>query len=84
MKRVACLRCFLHDLAYTCCAGGNDFEKGVEFIKSKFFELNRNEKKKIFAHVTCATDTQNIKVVFEDAKEIIISQNLERLGFGPV
>jgi len=32
--------------------------------------------------VTCATDTENVKVVFDAAKEIIISQNLERLGFG--
>jgi GTPase SAR1 family protein len=65
-------------------SGGDDPAAGIEYIKLQFFALNRNEKKKIFAHVTCATDTQNVKVVFDDAKEIIISQNLERLGFGPL
>jgi len=58
------------------------YEHGIEFIQGKFIEANRNPNKKIFAHVTCATDTENVKVVFDAAKEIIISQNLERLGFG--
>jgi len=62
--------------------GGNVFEEGTRFIQEKFAALNRNPNKKIFAHVTCATDTENVKVVFDAAKEIIISQNLERLGFG--
>jgi len=62
--------------------GGNNFEEGHKFIQDKFMVLNRNANKKIFAHVTCATDTENVKIVFDAAKEIIISQNLERLGFG--
>lgn len=63
--------------------GGDDFEKGTKFIQEQFTSLHRNQaSKKIFAHVTCATDTENVKVVFDAAKEIIISQNLERLGFG--
>jgi len=62
--------------------GGCNFEEGTKYIQEKFALLNRNPNKKIFAHVTCATDTENVKVVFDAAKEIIISQNLERLGFG--
>jgi len=62
--------------------GGNNFEDGAKYIQERFASLNRNPNKKIFAHITCATDTENVKVVFDAAKEIIISQNLERLGFG--
>lgn len=62
--------------------GGKDYNNAIAFITDRFVKLNRNPNKKVFAHVTCATDTQNVKVVFDAAKEIIISQNLERLGFG--
>jgi len=37
---------------------GFDFDKGAEFITKKFTELNRSpEKKTIYPHLTCATDT---------------------------
>jgi len=62
--------------------GGCNVEPGLDFIKKKFLDTNKNQSKKVFVHVTCATDTNNIKVVFDAAREIIISQNLERLGFG--
>ena len=62
--------------------GGNDYEAGISFIQQQFVGCNRNAHKKIFAHVTQATSTENVKVVFDSAKEIIIAQNLERLGFG--
>jgi len=62
--------------------GGLNEEPARLYIQTKFVSLNRNSNKKIFVHVTCATDTENVKVVFDAAKEIIISQNLERLGFG--
>jgi len=70
------------DILFKDYTGENSFEDGTRFIQDKFASLNRNPNKKIFAHVTCATDTENVKVVFDAAKEIIISQNLERLGFG--
>jgi len=62
--------------------GGADVDAAVKFITEQFIALLRNERKKVFPHTTCATDTENVRVVFEAAKEIIISQNLERLGFG--
>jgi len=63
-------------------AGGNEYDAGISFIQQQFVGCNRNAHKKIFAHVTQATSTENVKVVFDSAKEIIIAQNLERLGFG--
>jgi len=62
--------------------GGCDEKEALKYIHDRFLNLNRNQIKKIFVHTTCATDTEQVKVVFDAAKEIIISQNLERLGFG--
>jgi len=62
--------------------GGLNEKAALDYIQEKFVSLNRNPSKKIFVHMTCATDTEHVKVVFDAAKEIIISQNLERLGFG--
>jgi len=64
--------------------GGCSYEKALEWITQEFVNANQNPNKKIFPHVTTAVDTENVKVVFDAAKEIIISQNLERLGFGPI
>jgi len=61
---------------------GKNYDKGLAFIKQKFVSLNKNpEKKKIYVHETCATDTRNIKFVFEAVKDIIIQTNLQASGF---
>eukprot|EP00004_Rigifila_ramosa_P014779 TRINITY_DN338_c0_g1_i1.p1 TRINITY_DN338_c0_g1~~TRINITY_DN338_c0_g1_i1.p1 ORF type:complete len:350 (-),score=98.24 TRINITY_DN338_c0_g1_i1:186-1235(-) len=63
-------------------SGGLDYDRGLAFIKSKFLSLNKNpDKKKIYAHETCATDTRNVKFVFESVKDIIINANLSASGF---
>jgi len=62
--------------------GGFDEKLALEYIQEKFLSMSKSGNKKIFVHTTCATDTEHVKVVFDAAKEIIISQNLERLGFG--
>jgi len=62
--------------------GGCNEKEALDYIQDRFVTLNKNGNKKIFVHTTCATDTEHVKVVFDAAKEIIISQNLERLGFG--
>jgi guanine nucleotide-binding protein G(i) subunit alpha len=53
-----------------------DWEAASNFIKDKFISLNREDQKEIFPHITCATDTDNIKNVFDNVKEIILKQNL--------
>eukprot|EP01117_Protostelium_nocturnum_P016687 TRINITY_DN666_c0_g1_i1.p1 TRINITY_DN666_c0_g1~~TRINITY_DN666_c0_g1_i1.p1 ORF type:complete len:356 (-),score=71.97 TRINITY_DN666_c0_g1_i1:176-1243(-) len=62
--------------------GGADFGQGVAFIEKAFVLRCRTANKRIFTHVTCATDTSNVEAVFSAVKEVIIAQNLERLGFG--
>ncbi|KAL9643502.1 hypothetical protein ABK040_010116 [Willaertia magna] len=61
--------------------GGKNFEAAVNFIRSKFEEKNRNPRHKtIYSHYTCATDTQQLKQVFDAIKDIILNKTLKEQG----
>ncbi|XP_070611200.1 guanine nucleotide-binding protein G(t) subunit alpha-3 [Erythrolamprus reginae] len=61
--------------------GPNTFEDAGNYIKNQFLDLNiRKEDKEIYAHLTCATDTQNVKFVFDAVTDIIIKENLKDCG----
>jgi len=49
--------------------GGCNFDNAVSYLKKAFCTMNKNESKKIFVHLTCATDTQMISKVFASVKE---------------
>ena len=57
-----------------------DFEAAVEFIEDVFLMKNENPDKQVYYHVTCATNTDNIAVVFAAVKDIIIKQGLAIAG----
>ncbi|CAN9504543.1 unnamed protein product [Ophioblennius macclurei] len=54
-----------------------DAKAGQKFILDMFVGLNPNEKKIIYSHFTCATDTDNIQYVFCAVKDHILQINLE-------
>ena len=59
-----------------------DYDGGVDYFVNKFLEVNKSDgKRQIYHHVTCATDTKNVKVVFDACKDIILRQNLQSSGF---
>ncbi|XP_074873482.1 guanine nucleotide-binding protein G(t) subunit alpha-3 [Carettochelys insculpta] len=61
--------------------GLNTFEDAGNYIKKQFLDLNlRKQDKEIYSHMTCATDTQNIKFVFNAVTDIIIKENLKDCG----
>ncbi|GAM22995.1 hypothetical protein SAMD00019534_061700 [Acytostelium subglobosum LB1] len=60
--------------------GGKDFERGANYIKERFMQINKNENKSIYSHITCATDTDNIRVVFQAVKDIIFTQCVMKAG----
>lgn len=62
--------------------GGQDYGKAVAYITDKFLALNDNPKKHIYVHETCATDTTQIKVVFNIVKDVILHQVLNQTGIG--
>ncbi len=50
------------------------------YIQDQFEKLNRNQNKQIYTHVTCATDTNNIRHVFDSVKDIVIRKSLAEGG----
>lgn len=60
--------------------GIGDYQLGCDYFQSKFMDQNMNKDKQVYAHVTCATNTSNVKVVFETCKMVILTGNLENVG----
>jgi GTPase SAR1 family protein len=59
-------------------AGPNTYEAGVALIQEAFHTRAKN--KLIYTHITCATDTNNMKVVFDAVKDIVIRAALNDVG----
>jgi len=62
--------------------GGLNYDNAVTFIKDKFLAQNENPKKHIYNHTTCATDTDNVQVVFNAVKDIVLQKILDESGIG--
>jgi len=61
--------------------GGQNYEEAVAFIKMKFAELNLHpDKKTIYMHETCATDTNQVQLVISSVIDTIIQKNLQKAG----
>jgi len=61
--------------------GPNTCEKASEFIKNQFLALNENSSRSIYTHITIATDTENMKLVFSDIRNVIIQKVLKSVLF---
>jgi len=60
--------------------GSFAYEEAVDFIQGQFFALNKSKEKEIYAHCTCATDTENVSHVFNSVKDIVIKNSLAQAG----
>ena len=59
-----------------------DYEAGVLYFMNRFMSKNKaGEERTIYSHCTCATDTKNVRVVFDACKDIILKENLKNSGF---
>jgi len=58
----------------------NTYEAGCEFIRQKFESMKRDESKQVYTHITNATDTNNMRYVFNSVKDIVIRQSLAEGG----
>ncbi|XP_005720358.1 guanine nucleotide-binding protein G(q) subunit alpha-like [Pundamilia nyererei] len=54
-----------------------DVDAGKAFILDMFVSLNPDEKKIIYSHFTCATDTDNVRFVFCVVKDHILQGHLD-------
>jgi len=54
----------------------SDYDQAINFIKRKFLSQNNNPDKLILSHITCATDSSSIVVVFKAVRSFIMNQVL--------
>ena len=68
--------------------GPNTYDDAKNYIRQRFEALNHkkekkdkdNAKKEIYTHFMCATDTGNIRFVFEAVTDVIVRKHLREVG----
>jgi len=60
--------------------GGCDYEAATEFLKQEFLSRNEYPRKKVYIHVTCVTNTENVQFTFNVVKDIIVKNGLKECG----
>ncbi|XP_683989.2 guanine nucleotide-binding protein subunit alpha-14 isoform X1 [Danio rerio] len=58
----------------------NDPKAAQEFILKMYQEENEDKDKTIYSHFTCATDTENIRLIFAAVKDTILRHNLKEFN----
>ena len=61
--------------------GGCDYDAGCAYFVGKFMRRKGDPDKVVYHHITCATDTSNVAIVFNSCKQIILQKNMENAGF---
>ena len=57
------------------------YKQQIDFIGKIYYAQRQNDEKRIFLHITNATDRNNIEKVFWDCQNIVIRRNLSTGGF---
>jgi len=63
--------------------GGSDYLNSINFLREKFTDVVdpvTKKRKDVFCHLTTATDTENVRFVFEDVREYIFNDIFKRAG----
>jgi len=61
--------------------GGENYDAACEYLLHRFVSLNQSAAtKQIYAHYTCATDTQQIKFVLSAIQDILLQLHLRECG----
>eukprot|EP00727_Mastigamoeba_balamuthi_P006487 m51a1_g2459 putative g-protein subunit alpha 1 (239) ;mRNA; f:18095-19087 len=73
IKRVPLTVCFpLYD------GPPGSFDAAAQYIRDEFLALNKNPKKTVTVHITCATDTELVRRLFADVKELLLRILIEQ------
>ena len=59
-----------------------DAESAKMFILNMYKEQHIGRHKSLYNHFTCATDTENIRVVSKAVRDTVFQENLDRFGLG--
>lgn len=76
IKRVPLTVCFKD---YTGAAG--DVEAAEEYVCAQFVSKKKDPNKQLFAHITIATNTDNIRLVFKSVTNKLLEDTFQKLGF---
>ncbi|KAK1176059.1 guanine nucleotide-binding protein subunit alpha-14 [Acipenser oxyrinchus oxyrinchus] len=57
-----------------------DSKSAREFILKMYQEMNPDKDKVVYSHITCATDTENIRFVFAAVKDTVLQLNLKEFN----
>eukprot|EP01112_Ceratiomyxa_fruticulosa_P018263 TRINITY_DN580_c0_g1_i1.p1 TRINITY_DN580_c0_g1~~TRINITY_DN580_c0_g1_i1.p1 ORF type:complete len:355 (-),score=48.70 TRINITY_DN580_c0_g1_i1:103-1167(-) len=60
--------------------GGANYEKACEFMKAEYCK-KATSGKEIFTHITCATNTSTIEVVFSAVLQTVLTNSLSNAGY---
>jgi len=60
--------------------GPQTYAAGCRWLKDLFESKSKSEDKEVYSHVTCATDTNNVRHVFGSVRDTIIRANLKMAG----
>lgn len=58
----------------------SDWEAAADWIGERFKEQNNTKSKVIYVQITCATDTSNVRFVFNAVKDTILNQAMDASG----
>mmetsp|Transcript_1173 Transcript_1173/g.1646 ORF Transcript_1173/g.1646 Transcript_1173/m.1646 type:complete len:185 (+) Transcript_1173:487-1041(+) len=57
-----------------------DLNAATRYIEGKFLEKNKDSKREVFSHITCAIDQKNVRKIFEGVIETVIGNALTAGG----
>ncbi|KAI0338293.1 heterotrimeric G protein alpha subunit B [Trametopsis cervina] len=61
--------------------GGDNYDLACQYLLNRFVSLNQSQAtKQIYAHYTCATDTNQIKFVLSAIQDILLQLHLRECG----
>ncbi|XP_029484333.1 guanine nucleotide-binding protein subunit alpha-14-like [Oncorhynchus nerka] len=72
----------LADYFSTFTGPQRDAESAKMFILNMYKEQHIGRHKSLYNHFTCATDTENIRVVSKAVRDTVFQENLDRFGLG--
>ncbi len=71
-------------VAFPQYSGPSEFAPAAAYIQKQFVSQADDSKKKVYAHITCATDSSNIQLVFSAVRQMLMSRNMDESGLGTI
>lgn len=67
-------------IAFEDYNGSSNWQEAANWIGDRFKDQNKTKSKTVYVQITCATDTSNVRFVFNAVKDIILHQALDASG----